>query len=222
MSAAPRLLIVREPRGAQAAVVVLHGGASRGDDAVVSPVQPSVLRMVPIAWYLARRGRGRHAVYRLLNSGRGWGSGRSPVDDARWAVDEVCARLAPGTPVVLVGHSLGGRAALLAADHPAVRGVVALNAWVLPSDVVQVRDRRVLLVHGTDDRIASPERALALAERLRKATDVSFVAVRRARHAMLRRHRVFERLAADHVAATVDGSPGEGASPDDHPWRREV
>ncbi|WP_438949092.1 LLM class flavin-dependent oxidoreductase, partial [Streptomyces harbinensis] len=40
----------------------------------------------------------------------------------------LAARLGP-VPVVLVGHSMGGRAALRAAGHPAVTGVVALAPW---------------------------------------------------------------------------------------------
>ena len=52
--------------------------------------------------------------------------------------------------IVLVGHSLGGRAALLAGEHPSVRTVVALNPWVYPTDGADLRGRDVLVGHGQE------------------------------------------------------------------------
>ena len=49
---------------------------------------------------------------------------------------EVAGRFGPDLPVCLIGHSLGGRAALLAAGQPTVAGVVALAPWVYPTDVL--------------------------------------------------------------------------------------
>ena len=200
----PRLLPVREPDRPEGAVLVLHGGASRGEQMRVSPTQLSVLRMVPIAKRVALAGRGRLATYRLLNSRRGWDAHHTPVKDVRWALQQVHERYAD-VPVALVGHSLGGRAALLAGDHEAVRSVVALNPWIHPSDRADLRGRRVLFVHGDDDRIALPERAQGLARRLERTTDVAWLTVEGAKHAMLRRGRVFERAAADWVVATLLG-----------------
>ena len=103
MEATPRLVPVREPRRPEAAVLVLHGGGSRGDRVAVSPTQLSVVRMIPTARAAAREGRGRLAVYRLLNRYRGWDSEHTPVDDADWAVAQlrdrfpgaVCGRVRP-------------------------------------------------------------------------------------------------------------------------------
>jgi dienelactone hydrolase len=199
----PRLLQVRAPSDPEGVVVVLHGGAHRGDRAVVSPTQLSVLRMVPVARRIARAGRSRLAVHRLLNSHRGWDERATPVADARWALDRLRDQHGD-VPVALVGHSLGGRAALLAGDDPRVRCVVALNPWVLPSDRADLRGRRVLVVHGTDDRIALPARSADLVRRLRSAgTDVEHVLVPGGRHAMLRHGRTFEAYASDFVAATL-------------------
>jgi len=58
------------PRSPVGAVLVLHGGASRGDRMMVSPTQLSVIQMVPTARAAARAGQGRLAVYRLLNTWR--------------------------------------------------------------------------------------------------------------------------------------------------------
>jgi pimeloyl-ACP methyl ester carboxylesterase len=200
-----RLVPVRTPRDLEGVVVVLHGGASRGERAMVSPTQLSVLRMVPVARRIARTGRSRLAVHRLLNSHRGWDSQTTPVMDLTWALDRV-AEQHGDVPVALVGHSLGGRAALLGGDAHQVRSVVALNPWVLPSDRVDLSGRQVLVVHGTDDRIALPSRSAELARRLGRDASVGYVSVPGGRHAMLRHGRTFEAYAADFVTATLLGA----------------
>jgi pimeloyl-ACP methyl ester carboxylesterase len=193
-----RLIDVRTPSAPTCAGVVLHGGASREQQMMVSPTQLSVLRMVPLAQRIARVGGKRLAVLRLLNSYRGWDSRHTPVDDAAWAIRQVVERW-PGLPVALVGHSLGGRAALLAAADDAVRTVVALNPWVYPDDGVPLPGRSVLFVHGDRDRIARPERARMVADRLSRSADVEFEVVPGGKHAMLRHGRAFEQAAADFV-----------------------
>ena len=79
-------------------VLVLHGGASRRANMMVSPTQLSVLRMIPIANRIARAGKGRLAVFRLLNSRRGWDTQHTPVHDARWALDQIEERPAGPLP----------------------------------------------------------------------------------------------------------------------------
>lgn len=209
MELSPRLIDVAVPPRPAGAVLVLHGGASRPDSPMVSPTQLSVLRMIPIAWRIAAAGRRRLAVFRLLNARRGWDAEHTPVGDVRWALAGIAERLGE-LPVCLVGHSLGGRAALLAAG--AARSVVALAPWVYPSDVAPGLDgRRILIVHGTRDRVASPERSAALARRLSAEADVGYVSVRGGTHAMLRRRRLFDGLAAAFAASTLLGRPASGA-----------
>lgn len=210
MDLAPRLIDVAVPRSADGAVLVLHGGGSRARSAMVSPTQLSVLRMVPIARRIAHAGRGRLAVYRLLNTARGWDTGHTPVQDVRWALAQIAERHG-GVRICLVGHSLGGRAALLSAVDRGVRSVVALAPWVYPSDVPDgLSGQQILIMHGTEDRIASPERSAALARRMARRAQVGYVAVRGARHAMLRRSLTFERLTAQFASATLLGTPTGG------------
>jgi dienelactone hydrolase len=193
-------------------VVVLHGGASRRANMMVSPTQLSVLRMIPIAHRIAREGGGHLAVFRLLNSRRGWDTHHTPVTDARWALDRVSERLGERRPTCLVGHSLGGRAALLSASRPEVRSVVALAPWVYPSDVpAGLTDQRILIVHGSRDRVASPERSAALARTLNRQVPTSYVSVTGGKHAMLARHGTFSALAAQFAAATLLDFPRHGA-----------
>lgn len=210
MTSRARLIPTRVPTDPRGVALVLHGGASRSAGRAVSPTQLSVLRMVPIAARLVRAGRGRLAVFRLLNSTRGWDQAHTPVEDVRWALAQVRSSLGPDLPVCLVGHSLGGRAALLSADQPGVRSVVALNPWVYESDggdVAVPADRRVLVVHGDRDRIASPRRSAVVAEALRRTTEVGYVSVTGGSHAMLRHAGTFDRIAADFATATLLGDP---------------
>lgn len=202
----PRLIDTRVPDRPDAVVLVLHGGASRRSAMMVSPTQLSVLRMIPIARRIARAGRGRLAVFRLLNSRRGWDTSQTPVVDARWALGEIATRLGGTLPTCLVGHSLGGRAALMTAAAPEVRSAVALAPWVYPSDVAAgLADRRILIVHGSDDRIARPGQSAALAANLRRrpGVDVEYVTVQGGKHAMLRHHARFDGLAADFAVGTL-------------------
>ena len=189
-------------------MVVLHGGGSRGDGVHVSPTQLSVLRMVPLARRVAREGRGRLAVVRLLNTYRGWNTSHTPVQDAEWALDQVHVRYG-ALPVGLVGHSLGGRAALLAAGHGSVRSVVALNPWLYPDERTVPTTARVLVVHGLRDRVAAPSRSLAYVEHLARAgNQAAYLAIRDGKHAMLRHGATFDRSAAEFtVAGLLRGGP---------------
>lgn len=202
--ATPRLIAVHEPQAPDGVVLVLHGGASRSHRMLVSPTQLSVVRMIPTARRVAREGRSRLAVYRVLNSYRGWDSVHTPVRDVAWAIDRVQERH-DDLPVGLVGHSLGGRAALLAGGQPAVRSVVALNPWVYPNDDADLTGRQVLVVHGDADRVAPIARARAVAERIARRTSLEFLTVPGAKHAMLRHGTSFDGRAARFTAAALLG-----------------
>lgn len=205
----PRLITTQLPATPEGAALVLHGGASRGKDMMVSPTQLSVLRLIPIADRIARDGRSRLAVFRLLNSARGWDTKHTPVDDVRWALERIGERVGTSLPTALVGHSLGGRAALLSHAEGNVRTVVALAPWVYAADRATVgADRRIFFVHGSADRIASPQNSAAVARR----ASASFVSVKGGKHAMLRRHRVFDELASDLVTGTLLGTEHDGAA----------
>jgi predicted esterase len=199
--------VPEEPEGV---VLALHGGASRRGKMAVSPAQLSVLRMVPIANRAARAGRGRLAVFRLLNSSRGWDTHSTPLRDASWALDQIAERFGHRLPTCLIGHSLGGRAALLSAGAPEVRAAVALAPWVLPSDRPgDLTGRRILIVHGSADRIASPRRSGEVAAAIEGA-EVTYVCIDGGKHAMLKHHALFDGLAAEFAASTLLGTPPAG------------
>jgi predicted esterase len=194
---AARLIDVAVPKDPAGIVLVLHGGASRRRGMPVSPTQLSVLRMIPVASRVARASRGRLAVLRLLNSSRGWDSDHTPLQDVEWALEEIARRFGGELSVCLVGHSLGGRAALLAAGRLSVGGVVALAPWVYPTDIAaDVHGTPIVIIHGDADRVASPERSRQVARELGSETDVSYVIVTGGTHSMLSRLETFDGLAA--------------------------
>ena len=168
--------------------------------------------MIGTARACARAGRRRLAVYRLLNTFRGWDTTHTPVADCDWAIEEVAARY-PSAPVGLVGHSLGGRAALVAGDNPAVRSVAVLNPWLYPADDPDLSGRSVLFVHGGRDRIASIDKAEAVARRLTSSTSVGFIRIPDGTHAMLRHGAAYDGYAASFTAAVLLGDPALASGP---------
>ena len=175
------------------AVLVLHGG-QENSTAPAAPWQPAYVRMIPFARDL-RRAPGV-AVWQLCNRYRGWNApGLDPVADARWALERL-REAHPDVPVVLVGHSMGGRVALRVADDPAVTGVCALAPWTPEGEpVAQLADRTVLIAHGDRDRMTDPALSYTYAERAKEVTGaVARFDVRGEAHAMLRRYTEWTRL----------------------------
>ena len=206
-----RLIDTSVPVDPVGAVLVLHGGGSRRGSMMVSPTQLSVLRMIPIAERIRYAAKNRLAVFRLLNSVRGWDAQHTPVDDVIWALAQLRERFGNALPTSLVGHSLGGRAALLAASQPGVRSAVALAPWVYPTDGdAGAPGRRILIVHGTRDRIARPANSEAVARALSRTADVGYVRVEGGKHAMLRHHEDFDGLATQFVLGTLLDEPQSG------------
>jgi acetyl esterase/lipase len=195
-------LWVAEARGdVNAVVLVLHGGRSRSTDRT-SPRHLAYLRMRPFAATVHRDLADRGvAVWLLRYRVRGWnGDRRDPVHDAGWALDEI-ARRHPGVPVVLVGHSMGGRTALHVAGADHVVGVCALAPWIEPADPVRTVAGRVLVIaHGTRDRMTDPAASRRYASEASAAgAEVAYFAVPGERHAMLHRARDWNTLVRDSV-----------------------
>src|SRR5215831_8161717 len=106
--------------------------------------------MIPVAAAIRRVLRGSGAeVCRPRFDVRGWnGEQASPVHDLNRMLDEIRGTYGP-VPVVLIGHSMGARAALRAAGHPSVTAVAGLAPWLPPGEPTgQLAGRRVLLAHG--------------------------------------------------------------------------
>ena len=205
----PRLRLSRPPSEPHALVLLLHGGAENSL-LRASPWQVAALRMLPLSWRIARRGRAQGVVVgRVGYRYRGWNAPHEhPVVDARWALDEARRRLGESLPVVLVGHSMGGRTAVHVADDRDVRAVVALAPW-LPRDepVEALAGRSLMIVHGERDRTTNPKLSYRFAAHTRPDTTVCCIALPRSGHAMLRRARTWHRLASAYALAAVTNEP---------------
>jgi dienelactone hydrolase len=196
-------------------VVVAHGGQVSSTETTTA-VQPAVLRMVPIAAAIRHALRGSGTVVVRPRFGlRGWnGDQAAPVDDLNQALDGIAATYGP-VPVVLIGHSMGARAAMRAAGHPSVYAAAGLAPWLPPGEPVgQLAGRRVLVAHGTADAVTNPQDTWAYVERARAVTQVAAIEVRDGDHPMLRRARLWHAIAAEFARAALElpaGSGGAGA-----------
>ncbi|MBU6532630.1 alpha/beta fold hydrolase [Streptomyces mayonensis] len=200
------LRVRRRPARTRAAVLVLHGGRAESRSAA-RPWQLAALRMRPFLRALeAATGRDDVLLARVRYRSRGWnGAAAEPLRDTRRALAELHG-LAGDVPVVLLGHSMGGRAALRAAGADRVRGVVALAPWCPPGEpVAQLRDRDVLVLHGSRDRVTDPAESAAYVARARGAgARAGMLLLEDGDHAMLRHHARWHRTATAAVAHLLD------------------
>ncbi|MFJ9348205.1 alpha/beta fold hydrolase [Streptomyces sp. NPDC101237] len=192
------LVVRRAPRDrARAAVLVLHGGQENGRRPA-RPWQPAALRMRPFVSAAASVSSPRDVlVGQVRYRYRGWNDDADPLQDALRALDELRG-LAGDVSVVLVGHSMGGRAALRAAADPSVRGVLALAPWCPPGDPVEdLSGTRILVLHGDRDRVTEPAGSQGYVRRARAAgAQAGMVLLKGGDHAMLRRSQDWHRASA--------------------------
>ncbi|MEU0137567.1 alpha/beta fold hydrolase [Streptomyces sp. NPDC006296] len=202
-------------RPPSAAVLILHGGYETGLEAPPPGVlNLPGLRMLPVARAVSRavRADGGVHVRRVRYTHRGWnGSRADPLHDVLRELDALRAE-AGDVPVVLLGHSMGARAALHAAGHPLVRAVVGLAPWCPPGDpVTQLAGRDVVLLHSTRDRITSPLASQSLTARARRAgARTCLVTIPDSDHAMIRRAPVWHRLSGLLVTGLLGTAPLPG------------
>ena len=192
-------------------VVVLHGGKADS----VEPSRPEHLssrRVNPFVRALHRQGKDAGvAVWKVRYRVRGWnGRERSPARDAQWALEEVRRRHGD-VPVVLVGHSMGGRAAVHVLGDPSVVGAVLLCPWLPHEPIEGAWDRRVLVAHGVIDRWTSPRETREWAAAARPlARSLTYVRVRRTGHFMLRRAGLWTDLAVGPALTWLGADPSVG------------
>lgn len=205
----PRLDHYSSPDAPRAIVLLLHGGQQHS----VEPVEnnnASWWRMAVLGRSLRRFARKNDLALSLLQyHQRGWNSATdpAPVRDARWALEGLTSAH-PGIPVVLVGHSMGGRTACRAADHSSVIGVVGLAPWLPPGEpIAAVAGRHLRVLHGTRDRWTSPAASKAYVERSRSiAASATWEALDGAGHFMLRRVSTWKRFVEDSVTEILDAA----------------
>jgi dienelactone hydrolase len=198
----------------RALAVFCHGGT-------VASVQPpkeralSLLRMRAIEQFVRASAADRGLdTYLLRYRVAGWnGVAADAYADVRWALGELRARHADDVPVVLVGHSMGGRAALRAGDDPAVRAVCALAPWTPPGEPVEhLRGQTVAILHGRGDRWVPAALSADFAVRAERA------GARIARFTIAGGHSMVRRAPAWHAFVRDVVLAGTGLAP----WRADL
>lgn len=165
----PHITRVDTPRTPRCVVLALHGGQPHS----TAPVDGRSASWVRMA--LMQRAIGHEladadaATWLLRYRHRGWnGTGAGATEDARQALEEI-RRALGDVPVVLLGHSMGGRVAVHVADDRSVQGVVALAPWWQPGDPVRTLQGRTLrAAHGRADRITSYAATAEYVDRARR------------------------------------------------------
>jgi alpha-beta hydrolase superfamily lysophospholipase len=206
--AEPRLEVRPAPGTTRAVALFCHGGAAAG----LEPPREralSLVRMRAVEQFVSGAAAGRGLTtcvlrYRLA----GWnGDAADAFADARWALGRIAAEHGD-VPVVLVGHSMGGRAVLRAGGAPQVTAVCALAPWTPPEDPVeQLRGRTVAILHGRGDRWVPAELSAHFAVRARRAGVPVARFTIAGGHTMVRRAPAWHAFARDVVLAGAGFAP---------------
>jgi pimeloyl-ACP methyl ester carboxylesterase len=206
--------LVWHPAGATDLVVLAHGGMEHSQASPYLWSAP-LLRMWPFAG-AARSAVPAAAIGLLRYRYRGWnGDAADSAADLRVVLDELPPVI---QRVVLIGHSMGGRAVVAAGDHPRVAGVLALAPWLPDGEPLAALRPPVTFAHGTLDTITDPRATTAYANRLRAAgTPVTVYSVAAETHGMLHRPTDWNTLVATFTANALGPSPTPTATANTEP-----
>lgn len=195
----------------RAVVLVLHGGKANSFE-MSEPNHLSSRRIDPFVRALHKKGAASGvAVWKVRYRVRGWNAPEnSPAQDTRWALEEV-RRQHGAVPVVLLGHSMGGRAAVHVLDDPSVVGMVALCPWLPDEPVTGATGKKVVIAHAEVDRWTSPQQTRAWAGAAAPlASSLTYVLVQHTGHFMLRRARLWTDLATGFSLSWLGIDPSVG------------
>lgn len=216
----PRLTTTYDPDTARGVILMLHGGQESSHVPVENKHAPW-WRMALMARSLTRFARaGSLAVVLVQYRKRGWNDNADPdpVRDARFALAEIASRY-QGLPIVVVGHSMGGRTAYRVADDESIHGVVALAPWLPEGEPVSaLAGKHLRVIHGTRDKWTSARWSHDFVDRGQGlAASATWTSLPGAGHFMLRRVRKWNRFVEDSVSDILGLSQRNGASTEGTP-----
>jgi dienelactone hydrolase len=196
--------------GRQRGVAVFCHGGTATSQAKPRDRALSLVRMREVERFV-RHSAGERGISTQMLRYRvaGWnGAAADAYADVRWALERIRDEHGPDLPVVLVGHSMGGRAVLRAGGDPQVAAVCALAPWTPPGEPVgHLRGRTVTVLHGRGDRWVPA--ALSADFALRAARAGAHVArfTTAGGHSMLRGALKWHRFARDTVLGATGIEP---------------
>jgi pimeloyl-ACP methyl ester carboxylesterase len=198
----PRLRITMVTTHVKAAVLVLPGGKPSSQEPSRA-LQLANLRIDLLTKSLRRRLGADVEVRQVRYRLRGWNPGSlDAVRDATVALDALLDTVGEA-PVVVVGHSMGGRVAAHLAAERRVAAVAALAPWWPSNDADLIPpSSRLLTMHGTADTWTDP--TASRAQTLRAASrgvDATWVDFPGAGHFLLRDYSRWHRLTAEFAIA---------------------
>jgi pimeloyl-ACP methyl ester carboxylesterase len=197
------------PGQTRAVALFCHGGT-------VANLEPpreralSLVRMRAIEQFVADTAGGSGVTTSLLRYRvAGWnGAAADAWADVRWSLDRIRAEHGRDVPIVLVGHSMGGRAVLRAGGEDQVAAVCALAPWTPPDEPVEhLRDRTVVIVHGRGDRWVPAALSEQFAGRAQQAGARVARFTVAGGHSMLRRANLWHTFVRDVVLAGAGLAP---------------
>jgi dienelactone hydrolase len=193
----------------RAVALFCHGGT-------VASLEPpregalSLVRMRAIEQFVAAAAGPRGVATALLRYRvAGWnGMAADAFADVRWSLDRIRAEHGTDLPIVLVGHSMGGRAVLRAGGEDQVTTVCALAPWTPPGEpVAHLRDRTVAILHGRGDRWVPAVLSAEFAARAEEAGARVARFTVAGGHSMIRRAHVWHTFVRDVVLAGAGLEP---------------
>lgn len=199
----PSIEALRSPSGAKDLLLLAHGGSVEAD----SPARDwhtGLLRVLQFGDVAAKAAT--HAAVGLLRYRvSGWnGAAADPARDVKQVIDAAPEQV---ERILLIGHSMGGRAVLRASTHPRVCGVLALAPWV-PAGEPGLRPctAPVVIGTGTNDETTPMNEARLFVERSRRSgTALAYFEIPGAGHRLLTHAKAVDQLIRSVVMHALGG-----------------
>lgn len=218
LSPLPHVEALRSPSRARDLVILAHGGSVQADRPARN-WHSGLLRVLQFG-DVAAQAAPKAAVGLLRYRVPGWnGASADAARDVQQVIDAAPQQF---SRILLIGHSMGGRAVLRASTHPRVDAVLALAPWV-PADEPGLgpHEAPVVIATGTRDETTPVSMARHFVGRSRQGgSQLAYFEIPGAGHRLLLHADVVDQLIRSFVThALNDGDDVVGASISGDPRR---